>query len=333
MATNNSLNNSSSLFHLITGKLFLDNVLEGTIVYPGIDATSAVKVGDGAGAAGGISGVYIGEYAGLSGPNGAYNTLIGMRSCYGIGGSGTGLICLGVTDFNPGDVFNASGCTLGAGDSNDILIGNPGVGGDNNTIRIGKNGSGFAQHNRCFLAGVYGVTPAGSAAGVVIGDDTAVGSQLGTISGAAGTILVGDTSPKFLAAGNAGQILASQGAAVDPHWIDNTLYGNVWTDITGASQGMLPGNAYTANKSSLVTFTLPATAAYGSTMTVTGKGTGYWKIEQNAGQTIHNGALSTTPGVTGNITTAAQWASVTMVCIVADTEWAIISSSGTVVLA
>lgn len=262
---------------------------------------------------------------------GGYNLAFGGSCAYTLT-SGSFNILFGGYGCGPSYTAYCGGAYTGA-ESGNILIANYGVVGTSNQIRIGTQGTTRCSQDSCFIAGIYGGTGSTGTSGVVLVDNNPDAGQLTSLSGASGTILVGAAAPKFLPAGNSGQILASQGAAVDPHWIDNTLYGNVWTDITGASQAMLPGNAYTANKNSLVTFTLPATAAYGTTMTVTGKGTGYWKIEQNAGQTIHMGSTSTTTGVTGNITTAQQWASVTMVCIAADTDWVIISSTGTVVLA
>jgi len=99
---------------------------------------------------------------------------------------------------------------------------------------------------------------------------------------------------------------------------------------------MVADNAYIATSTdgaTLVVYTLPSTAAVGTLMEVTGKSTAYWEIDQNASQTIHMGTTSTTTGVTGKVTTAHQWASVTLRCITANTDWVIISNTGTVTLA
>lgn len=52
----------------------------------------------------------------------------------------------------------ASGQSLTTSNSHNIIIGNLGTSGDNNTIRIGTQGSGTAQQNKCFVAGIVGVT-------------------------------------------------------------------------------------------------------------------------------------------------------------------------------
>jgi len=68
---------------------------------------------------------------------------------------------------------NNSGSNLVSG-SNNILVGNNGVLSDNQTIRIG---SLTLPHNKCFIAGISGVTPAGPNQAVII--DTTTG-QLGS---------------------------------------------------------------------------------------------------------------------------------------------------------
>jgi trimeric autotransporter adhesin len=46
-------------------------------------------------------------------------------------------------------------------DSSNICIGNVGVAGDNNSIRIGTQGSGSAQQNTCYIAGIRGTSISG----------------------------------------------------------------------------------------------------------------------------------------------------------------------------
>ncbi len=80
-----------------------------------------------------------------------------------------------VTGSNNIAVGGNSGLSLTGSDSSNIIIGNPGTPGDNNTIRMGFQGIGAGQHNRCFIAGIIGVTPANSQS-VVINSST---GQLG----------------------------------------------------------------------------------------------------------------------------------------------------------
>jgi len=60
-----------------------------------------------------------------------------------------------------------------------IIINNPGVNLENNTIRLGNHGTGAGYQNRCFIAGIRGVTT-GIADAVAVLIDSAY--QLGTVS-------------------------------------------------------------------------------------------------------------------------------------------------------
>ena len=57
---------------------------------------------------------------------------------------------------------------------------------------------------------------------------------------------------------------------------------------------MAVSSGYILNNASLVTATLPSTAAIGERIILQGKGAGLYKIAQNAGQTIHFGNQDTT---------------------------------------
>jgi len=96
-----------------------------------------------------------------------------------------------------------------------------------------------------------------------------------------------------------------------------------WTDVTGATQAMVPNNGYVADHTTLITFTLPTVAAFGTLMSVVGLNTGGWKIAQNAGQNIQFGNLSTTSGVTGSLASTNQYDQVDLLCIVANLTWTI----------
>lgn len=86
-----------------------------------------------------------------------------------------------------------------------------------------------------------------------------------------------------------------------------------------------------ANKAGLLTVTLPATAAVGDILEITGINTAVgWRIAQNAAQRIHYGALSSTAGVGGYIEATAIRDSAKLLCVVAgaSTEYNVISSIG-----
>lgn len=107
--------------------------------------------------------------------------------------------------------------------------------------------------------------------------------------------------------------------------------GIVLTDIqlppcaeqTGTTQAMAKNNSYVANNASQVVFTLPATAAIGDIVEVTGKGAGGWRIGQNSGQIIR-GTSNTTTGTGGYVeSNAAQYSGIRLKCITANTDWVI----------
>ncbi len=125
------------------------------------------------------------------------------------------------------------------------------------------------------------------------------------------------TSPQLMTIGSDGEL----GSQAIPSQF-------AWNEITGTSSGMAVNNGYIANNGSLVTLTLPATAALGSILEVSGKGAGGWSIAQNSGQTIHFGASNTTTGVGGSLSSTLQYDTVRMVCITANTDFVVLSSVG-----
>ena len=92
-----------------------------------------------------------------------YNALFnattgGYNSCFGSSAS------INITTGSYNSIFGyLSGNNLTTSDSSNICIGSQGVSGDNNTIRIGEQGSGNNQQNKSFFAGITGTTVASSA--------------------------------------------------------------------------------------------------------------------------------------------------------------------------
>ena len=209
-------------------------------------------------------------------------------------------------------------CTLFAGKSNlssgkekeessNIVIGNNGTAGDNNVIRIGTQGTGSAQQSTCYIAGIEGVN-VGSIA-TVVSIATATG-QLGSTTITAGSNIT------VTGAANTITIAASSGSIP-------------WTTET-SSASMAVNNGYISNSASLITLTLPTTAAVGSLFYVTGQGAGGWKIAQNASQSINFGSSTTTVGTGGSLASTLTYDSVTIVCIVANTTFNVIASIGNI---
>ena len=104
--------------------------------------------------------------------------------------------------------------------------------------------------------------------------------------------------------------------------------GITWTEVTGTTQSASADNGYITNNESLVTVTLPSTCAVGKTICVAGKGSGLWKIAQNAGQQIIFGNKNSTSGTSGYIASLYQYDSVELLCITADTVFSVTYAVG-----
>lgn len=104
--------------------------------------------------------------------------------------------------------------------------------------------------------------------------------------------------------------------------IDATgLAGIGWVNVTSSTQAMVADTGYVADKSTLVTFTLPVTAAFGTIIYVQGLGAGGWQINQNSGQQIIIGSSLSTIGASGFIASTNQYDSIALLCVTANTTW------------
>lgn len=102
-----------------------------------------------------------------------------------------------------------------------------------------------------------------------------------------------------------------------------------WNVITTASEAMIVGNGYLANRNSLIMFTLPPTSAVGDVIRVAQMNpSGSFMISQSAGQQIQLGNVTTTLGTGGSITSSAVGDSLELVCTVADTNFLVLSMMG-----
>lgn len=112
-----------------------------------------------------------------------YSTAVGYGSLANATGNNIcayGYQALGLNTLTGSDniaVGTLAGTGFTGSESNNIVIGNSlGTVGDNNTLRIGNQGSGTNQQNLCFIAGITGATVTGSA---VL---CSTSGQLGTIA-------------------------------------------------------------------------------------------------------------------------------------------------------
>lgn len=106
--------------------------------------------------------------------------------------------------------------------------------------------------------------------------------------------------------------------------------GIAFTEVTGTTQAAAINTGYIANNASLVTITLPGTAAIGSVVEIVGKGAGLWRLAQPAGLTIRFGNLSTTAGTGGWLQATQRYDSIRLICTTANTEWTVVSVQGVI---
>ena len=172
-----------------------------------------------------------------------------------------------------------------------------------------------------------GTTPASNA--ITVGSATStITVQSFTNYGVVGTSSSGVLSD--IAATTSGYVLTSNGTGSLPSWQAASAGGITWVNVTGATQAMAINTAYISNDTStLVTLTLPATAAIGSVVQVQGAGSGLYTIAQNASQVINFNQLASTTGTGGSVSSTSQFDSITLVCITANTTWAVNQSVGT----
>jgi len=172
---------------------------------------------------------------------------------------------------------------------------------------------------------------------------------LGVASPTDHSVLVGSGASAVTAitVGTDGQVLLGSSAA-DPVFATLTSSGNTitftpgagtlnleavidltpWNEVTAATQALAANEGYVMNYATAITATLPATAAFGTVIKIAGKGAGLTVVAQNALQQIHFGPSSTTIGVGGTMTATNLHDCAQLLCIVANTEWEVISSEG-----
>ena len=107
--------------------------------------------------------------------------------------------------------------------------------------------------------------------------------------------------------------------------------GVVWSVVSGTTQSAMAGNGYITSNSSQTIVSLPPSCLPGDLISVQGQGSGGWLIQANTGQTIHVGATASSSA--GSVASSNQYDAITLVCIVATTDWAMYGpvSSGFVI--
>jgi len=175
-------------------------------------------------ASNGSANVAVGQIALVSCTQGNDNVALGEGSLADLttGSSNTacGQLALGgiVTGTNNTALGQDAGSAFTAADSSNIAIGNVGVSGQSNTIRIGTQGTGAGQQDTCNIAGIYGSTVGGTNSAVFI--DNA--GNLGTVGGSGGggvSSITGDTGSSITGAlnitgGSSGALFNTSGSNI-----------------------------------------------------------------------------------------------------------------------
>lgn len=106
---------------------------------------------------------------------------------------------------------------------------------------------------------------------------------------------------------------------------------STYNDVSGTTQVAAVNNGYIISNAGQTTITLPATAAEGSIIAVQGKGAAGWILAANTAQVIHLG--SSASSATGSLTSTNQWDAVEVVCVTANSIWAVKSVIGNLTVA
>lgn len=134
-------------------------------------------------------------------------------------------------------------------------------------------------------------------------------------------------TPSILTVGADGTFLqADSGEASGLKWA--SIDSLNWVVEATTTRALAVGEGVIANNAAQVVITLPATAAVGSTFSITGIGAGGWKLAQNAGQTVYYGVAASTTGAAGYVESTHIRDSITFVCTVADTDFQVIQGVG-----
>lgn len=97
--------------------------------------------------------------------------------------------------------------------------------------------------------------------------------------------------------------------------------GFATVDANAGAFTLQPATQYITDFAGLVTYTLPAGAAFGDTYKIIGKSISGWTIHQNAGQQINVGDFATAIGIAGSVSSNNNFDCITLVCVHASDEF------------
>lgn len=102
--------------------------------------------------------------------------------------------------------------------------------------------------------------------------------------------------------------------------------------VTKVNMQMQITNGYIANGPAKLNFNLPLKSDVGDEIEVAAMNAAGWKITQNNGQFIQFGAIPTTVGTTGSLSSAAIGSTARIVCSVENVEWIVLSNVGALIV-
>jgi hypothetical protein len=124
-------------------------------------------------------------------------------------------------------------------------------------------------------------------------------------------------------------VCTTSGTASTAVWTECINPQSNWINVTSSPQNLVANLNYLSNNgASLITYTLPLTAAFGTVIQISGFSSGGWTLAQNAGQSINFGSLTTTTGAGGSLSSSNKNDYVRLLCVTANTTWNVISSIG-----
>jgi hypothetical protein len=128
-------------------------------------------------------------------------------------------------------------------------------------------------------------------------------------------------------------VCTTSGTASTAVWTPCISTANEWIDVITSTVTMVPDKSYVCdNGATLITFTLPTVAGFGTLLEVSGKSAGGWTIAQNALQSINFGNDTTTVGVGGSLSSSNPFDYVKLVCVAENTTWNVIGSIGNITI-
>ena len=186
--------------------------------------------------------------------------------------------------------------------------------------------------NSLALATVLDTQYGGTGVSTLTDHGVLVGSGIGAITPLAaagnGELIIGsvgaDPVLSTITAGSGISITNAAGSIT----VTNSAGGFAWETVTDATKQLAIQTGYIGNRGTNITYTLPDTAAVGSTIQITNIGAGLPVIAQNAGESINVVSSTTTVGVGGTLTGVEQFCSIELICVVADTTWNIVDMTG-----